>query len=180
MSINTTILDGRLTKDVTVKTINDRLVVNGTLAVDYGFKNGSHDSFFMNFEFWMNANTRYSLREGKKGERFILTGSLEENKYTNKQGQEIKSLILKVSDSVRVPKVPTTNAPQNGYVQAPPQQNGYVQNGAYPQNGGYQQNAPQNGYVQNNANGGYTQNTNYQQNVPNNAPNNQYGDSIPF
>lgn len=166
MSINTTILDGRLVKDVTVKNIGERLVVNGTLAVDYGFKNGTHDSFFMNFEFWMNANTRYSLKDGKKGERFILTGSLEENKYTSKQGQEVKTLVLKVSDSVKVPKVTAAN-PQNGYVQTPPQQNGYVQNNAYPQNNGYQQNVPQNGYPQNN--GGYQ-----------NAPNNQYGDSIPF
>lgn len=91
MSINKTILIGRLTKDVSLRyTPNGKAVSNGTIAIDRTFKNqnGDNEADFINIVSW--GRTAENLANYmKKGSQVGVDGRLQSRTYENQDGRTV-------------------------------------------------------------------------------------------
>ena len=87
--MNTVNLTGRLTADPELrkKEDSDRVFTRFTLAVGRNFKNadGEYDADFFNIVAW-NGKAETICKNVKKGNRFGLTGRLQNSKYQKEDG----------------------------------------------------------------------------------------------
>ena len=98
--INNVTLIGRLTADPTVKTLEgDVKVANFTLAVEKTYKNkdGERDANFISIVAWRKT-AELIEKYLKKGTKVVITGRLQNNNYTNKDGQKVYDIRIMVED----------------------------------------------------------------------------------
>lgn len=90
--MNTFAVMGRLTRDVEVKHLERSTVVSGGIAENV---NKEQTIFWDFFEFGQIAQNRapYML----KGTQVFITGTLQEEKFTNKNGQEVSKFKIKAN-----------------------------------------------------------------------------------
>lgn len=183
-NINHIILEGTLISDVDVRTMQAknpneraRCVVKGRLASDYDTKrlqDGSytHSTVYIDFDYWMPAESSLAIASAKKGDTFLITGMLVDMSYTNKEGQKIFRIGIRAEESIvsegsfvkkdnaaaytAQPVAPAQNA-QPAYAPQAPQQN-YAPQQPY---------APQQAYAPQQP---YAPNPNYAAPAPNGVP----------
>ena len=88
MSLNKTILQGRLTADPELRTTpNGVSVANATIAVDRNYKDDSGEKQvdFFNLTAW-RGTAEFLCKYFGKGEMVLVEGSLQNNSYTDKEG----------------------------------------------------------------------------------------------
>jgi len=171
--MNNVVLSGRLTKDPQMRstqTAQGQMAIAGySIAVDRRVKReGQPDADFFDLTSF-GKQAEFVGKYLKKGTKIMVQGQLQNDSYTNKDGQKVyRTQIIvenvefaesKKDDGQQPPQggqAPQGGQPQGGYQQAP--QGGYQQapQGGYQQapQGGYQQ-APQGGYQA--PQGGYQQ-----------------------
>ena len=89
--MNKVILNGRITKDIDLRTIgNDKQVISNSIAVRNDFKNkeGQYDSQFFNFEVW-NAQADYLAKYAVKGTPILIEGKLKNGAYEKENGERV-------------------------------------------------------------------------------------------
>lgn len=89
--MNKVILNGRITKDIDLRTIgNDKQVISNSIAVRNDFKNkdGQYDSQFFNFEVW-NAQADYLAKYAAKGTPILIEGKLKNGAYEKENGERV-------------------------------------------------------------------------------------------
>lgn len=97
--MNLIILCGRLTRDPEVRyTESNKAVANFTLVVDRRFtkEGGATADFFNCVAFGKQAE--FVEKYLKKGVKMIVTGSIQNDNYTNKEGQTVYSVQIIVSE----------------------------------------------------------------------------------
>lgn len=91
MSINNTVLVGRLTKDPDLRyTGNGTAVATFTLAVNRSFKNqnGEYEADFINCVIWRKSAENLA-NLAHKGSQIGVVGRIQTRNYENKQGQRV-------------------------------------------------------------------------------------------
>lgn len=78
--MNKLFLSGNLTKDATLKQINDKTVINFTIAVNE-YKNKEQETTFVNCKLWASEKLGTML---KKGTKVLLQGKLSIREYEKK------------------------------------------------------------------------------------------------
>lgn len=90
--MNTVIMMGRLTKDPEVRysqNQNNTAVASFSLAVDRKFKReGEPSADFFNCTAF-NKTAEFVEKYFSKGKKILLTGSIQNDNYTNKDGQKV-------------------------------------------------------------------------------------------
>lgn len=87
--MNKIILMGRLTKDVETRTGNGTTVARYGLAVDRRFKReGQPEADFFNCTVF-GKGAEFADKYLKKGTKVVITGRMESDNYTNKDGQKV-------------------------------------------------------------------------------------------
>lgn len=87
--MNKIILMGRLTKDVETRTGNGTTVARYGLAVDRRFKrDGQPEADFFNCTVF-GKGAEFADKYLKKGTKVVITGRMESDNYTNKDGQKV-------------------------------------------------------------------------------------------
>lgn len=96
--MNSTIICGRLTKDPEVRQTEKTKVARFTVAVGRPYsKNGDRQTdFFPVLAFGKNAE--FCEKYLKKGSRVIVRGHMEQDKYTNKDGNEVRDWKLMLDE----------------------------------------------------------------------------------
>lgn len=97
--MNTVAMVGRLTADPEIRYStgqNQTCIANFTIAVDRRFKREEEPEadFFKCVEFGKSAE--FAEKYFKKGTKIAITGRLENNNYTNKDGQKVYSTQIAV------------------------------------------------------------------------------------
>lgn len=112
--MNTFAVMGRLTRDVEVKHLERSTVVSGGIAENV---NKEQTIFWDFFEFGQIAQNRapYML----KGTQVFITGTLQEEKFTNKNGQEVSKFKIKAN---AIELVSSKSSNQGGEETAAPRQ----------------------------------------------------------
>lgn len=94
--MNKIILKGRLTKDpIASNTKTDKVLCRFTIAVNNRFKKG--DATFIDCVAWEKI-ADFILKYFNKGSEIIIVGRLESNNYTDKDGIDVKRLIVTVEE----------------------------------------------------------------------------------
>lgn len=90
--MNKIIISGNICRDVELKYYNDKKCVKNTIAVrrDYKNKEGNYDSDFLTFSVW-NNQAEYLNNYGKKGDKIIISGKMQNNNYQNQNGDMVYS-----------------------------------------------------------------------------------------
>lgn len=85
--MNCVIIIGRLVKDVEYKSINNRDMVNFSVAVNRDYKNadGTRDADFFNVTAFNNLAIFVS-KYGRKGDKVCIKGRLQTRNYTDQNG----------------------------------------------------------------------------------------------
>jgi single-strand DNA-binding protein len=89
--MNKVILNGRITKDIEIRSIgNDKSVISNSIAVRNDFKNkdGQYDSQFFNFEVW-NASAEFLNNYAEKGTPILIEGKLKNGAYEKENGERV-------------------------------------------------------------------------------------------
>lgn len=91
MSLNRVILQGRLTTDPELRTTqSDVAVANATIAVDRNYKDkgtGEKETDFFNLTAW-RGTAEFMAKYFHKGEMMVVDGTLQNSKYTDKDGNK--------------------------------------------------------------------------------------------
>lgn len=93
--MNKVIMMGRLTKDPEIRYKDDKAVARYSIAVDRKFKKDEAD-FFTCVSFGKQAE--FVEKYLKKGMKIALTGRLQNNEFTNKDGQKVRTTEILVED----------------------------------------------------------------------------------
>ena len=89
--MNKIILMGRLTRDPEVRQAGDKLVARYSLAVDRRFKkDGDPDADFFNCTAF-GKSAEFAEKYLRQGTKILLTGRIQSDNYTNKDGQKVYS-----------------------------------------------------------------------------------------
>jgi len=103
---------GNLTKDVEVRTVNDKSVAVFSIAVNDGFGEREHVSYF-NCEMWGDKKVEALQKYGLKGIKLHVDGQLYQDRY-EKDGENKTVTKLKVADfMVLTPKKQNTSTEEN-------------------------------------------------------------------
>ena len=95
--VNTTILQGRLTKDVELRTTNNGTsVVNFTVAWNRKINDDNEKVLFMDCEAWRGTADLIN-KYFKKGNEIIVEGELYTNTYENESGEKRHTIRLNVN-----------------------------------------------------------------------------------
>ena len=98
MSINSVILEGRLTADPELRKAGEVSVTNFSLAVNRPKnKDGESVADFFNIQAW-RGSAELICKHLKKGDRVAIEGSLRTNKFTDKEGQNRVSTYVHVDN----------------------------------------------------------------------------------
>lgn len=117
--LNIVAIIGRLTRDGELKTTqNGNSVISFTLAVgdDYGEKK---QSYFFDCQYWTKANINQYLL---KGSQIAIEGSLQQQKWTDQNGQNKSKIVINVKSLQFLTK---SNNNQQGNQQDNGQQQGF-------------------------------------------------------
>lgn len=91
MSLNRVILQGRLVSDPELRTTqSDVTVANATIAVDRNYKDkgtGEKETDFFNLTAW-RGTADFMAKYFHKGEMMVVDGTLQNSKYTDKDGNK--------------------------------------------------------------------------------------------
>ena len=157
--MNKTILMGRLTRDPEVRPSEKTTIARFSLAVDRRFKReGEADADFFDCTAF-GRQAEFVEKYLHQGTKVLVTGRLQNNNYTNKDGQKVYGVQIiteeiEFAESKQRDQTQTQTQPMQPYggyqMQAPPTaaappqpQGGYQQTAPIPQpQGGYQQTAP--------------------------------------
>ena len=91
--INTITLEGRLTKDIELKTFNDTKVINNTIAV-YGGKDKDNNDITYFFDFKaFNYVAEQLSKNAQKGSKIVLNGTLKQDKWESEDKAMSKVII---------------------------------------------------------------------------------------
>lgn len=96
-------LTGRLTKDVDIRvTQTNKKIALVDIAVKKNTKNanGEYESNFIRVHLW-EQRAEYLSKYAQKGSLIGVTGSIETNNYTNKDGQKVYDVYV-VADGVEI------------------------------------------------------------------------------
>jgi single-strand DNA-binding protein len=96
--MNKVILNGRITKDIELRTTsNDKTVISNSIAVRNDFKNseGKYDSQFFNFEVW-NVQAEYLAKYAAKGTPILIEGKLKNGTYEKENGERVYTTTVQV------------------------------------------------------------------------------------
>jgi single stranded DNA-binding protein len=132
--ILTTIPDARLCADPRInETPSGSKVANLRVASNYRVRDGDEwvsEALFMDVECWksVDAIAQYFT----KGSPIVVWGELQEREWTDQQGVQRKTLIVKNANWTFPPKPPDAGA-QQAPQQAAPRQQGYQQQPRAPQ-----------------------------------------------
>jgi single-strand DNA-binding protein len=89
--MNKLILMGRLTRDPDVRYNNDNKIARYTLAVDRRFKKeGQPEADFFNCTVF-GKGAEFAEKYLKQGTKIVVSGRIESDNYTNKDGQKVYS-----------------------------------------------------------------------------------------
>jgi len=89
-------LIGRLTRDVEIrKTTNNTTIANFTLACE-SYKNGEKCADFIDCKAW-GKFAETIVKVAKKGTRLGVSGTIEFNNYTKKDGTKVKDVFVNVA-----------------------------------------------------------------------------------
>lgn len=92
--MNTFTVVGRLTKDCEIKsTKTGKSFQVGCVASDVGWGDNKK-TLFLNFTWWSDKMNEHL----KKGKMVFITGTLEPNDYTDKEGKTVKNYQINVRD----------------------------------------------------------------------------------
>lgn len=142
--MNKVIILGRLVKDNTLKYLpSGSAVCNNTIAVSEKYKTKSgeqkEDTTFLDITIFMGAETFNQYTH--KGSKVLLEGSLKQNNYQDKNGQNRVQYFLKVDSFTFLDSKNSNqgqgnyNQPQQRNMQEPPQGGGeYIDNRGLRQN----------------------------------------------
>ena len=99
--MNKAIMMGRLTKDVEVRysqNANSTAVASFSIAVDRRFKrDGEPDADFFNCTAF-GKQAEFCEQYVKKGTKIVVVGRLQNDTYTNKEGQKVTSTRIMVDE----------------------------------------------------------------------------------
>jgi len=91
--INNITLEGRLTKDIELKTFNETKVINNTIAV-YGGKDKDNTDITYFFDFkGFNYVAEQLSKNAQKGSKIVLNGSLKQDKWESEDKTMSKVII---------------------------------------------------------------------------------------
>lgn len=95
--MNLCIFIGRLTKEPTLETsMNGKSYIRNTVAVDRRYKtNDGPSADFFDFTAF-GGTAEFISKYFKKGSRIVLTGEMQNDTYTNKEGRRVTSTKLNV------------------------------------------------------------------------------------
>lgn len=127
--MNKVILMGRLTRDTEVRVGQNNIKVSKfTLAVDRKYKKeGEAQSDFLNcVAFGKQAD--FAEKYLKQGTKMLVTGRIQNDNYTNKEGQKVYSVQIMVDElEFAESKASASNSNQGGYQPQPqPQGDGFM------------------------------------------------------
>ena len=108
--MNKVILKGNICEDIVIRkaVVNDQgvSVVQNTIAVKNDRPiNGEYKSQFFNFEIWRQG-AEYLAKYATKGSSILIEGTLNNNNYTDKNGNKVYKNYIKV-EKVELLKNPT-------------------------------------------------------------------------
>ena len=124
--MNKIILMGRLTRDPEVRQANDKTVARYTLAVDRRFKrDGQPEADFFNCTVF-GKGAEFADKFLKQGTKILISGSIQSDNYTNKDGQKVYSwqVIVDEQEFAESKKAAAENQPaaatqDTGFVDVP-------------------------------------------------------------
>lgn len=88
---------GRLTQDISLRSKDNMVFLNNTLAVSTKYKECEY-TFFLNFSLFGNQAKIFADLCAGKGARVCLDGILQVNTYTNSQGLAQSQFIVTVNN----------------------------------------------------------------------------------
>lgn len=101
--MNKVILNGRITKDIEIRSImTDKIVISNSIAVRNDFKNkdGQYDSQFFNFEVW-NAQAEFLAKYAAKGTPILIEGKLKNGAYEKENGERVYTTAI-VAEKIEI------------------------------------------------------------------------------
>jgi len=114
--MNKVILMGRLTRDPEVRYSNDLAVANFSIAVDRRFKReGQPEADFFDCTAFRKT-AEFAEKYLHKGTKIVLDGELQNDNYTNKEGQKVYRTRIMVN---QVEFAESKAASQSGAAQIP-------------------------------------------------------------
>lgn len=106
-------LIGRLARDVNLTEIsNNRQVVNNAVAINRKGKDGSDHVDFIPITAW-NGTAKLIETYMKKGDELAVVGQLRMRQFENKQGQNISTIEVQVTEVTFLRKKISVDQPQN-------------------------------------------------------------------
>lgn len=112
-AINSITVTGRLTKDPEIRTTaSGKQVSSFTVAVDRKYKSEDKTADFIRVTAW-DKSAEFIANYGAKGRMVGVTGRIEQNKFTNKDGVVIESYQIVADDVILLdrPAESKTNTP---------------------------------------------------------------------
>lgn len=120
--MNKLILCGRLTRDPEIRTAGSTTVARYSLAVDRRFrKEGEPDADFFNCTAFGKA-AEFAEKYLKQGTKIIITGRIQSDNYTNKDGQKVYSWQVIVEEQ----EFAESKAAQESAASAPKKESKYL------------------------------------------------------
>ena len=96
--MNKIVVMGRLVRDPEIRTSNSTTIARFILAVDRRFKReGQADADFFNCTAF-GKTAEFAEKYLKQGTKILVTGRMEQDNYTNKDGQKVYSWNLVVEE----------------------------------------------------------------------------------
>ena len=91
--INNITIEGRITKDIELKTFNETKVINNTIAV-YGGKDKDNNDITYFFDFKaFNYIAEQLSKNAQKGSKIVLNGTLKQDKWESDGETKTKVII---------------------------------------------------------------------------------------
>ena len=125
--MNLIVLCGRLTKDPEIRTANNNSIARYTLAVDRRFKReGQPAADFFNCTVF-GKGAEFAEKYLKQGPKMLVTGRIESDNYTNKDGQKVYGwqVIVESQEFAESKAAAATTAPEQEQT-APEQESKYL------------------------------------------------------
>ena len=97
--MNNVVLMGRLTKDPIVRQAGESSVASFSIAVNRRFKReGQPEADFFNCSAFGKTG-EFISKYFKKGQRILVSGEIQNNNYTNKEGQQVYATQIMVAQA---------------------------------------------------------------------------------
>lgn len=108
---------GRLSRDPEVRYSQDGQTTIGRFGIAVDRRNKDQKADFFNVTCF-NKTAQFAEKYLKKGTKVAISGRLETNDYTNKDGQKVTSVII-VAEEVEFCERKTEEKPTDGFLDVP-------------------------------------------------------------